>query len=357
MYSVHRSDHRFVRPVTIMPRVIVVDISAHCADAAMLDAAGGAIYGAYHFDAAAPFPGHHGQQCYQVYPLAVTPLRAHPDFCAEQALGGCNPKTGLPIAAAYLERIAERWGAPQVFPDVVVADASDYRDTYAALLNDCLDGDFDRVPAWVLQARRHRTLRVRQKTTRAGSMVPEIFLVDYLATDGSRGCFGIDMRRHVDLSVPRPACASGWSTPSEILQAVEKQFSRCADMDRARYTAFEVPVDGRLLREGFFWASDVLQDEVLKITSVAPGASRFIVSYLDEKNQPCQISLRVALHGAARLSGAMDWLDIVVAVEEACASYPGFDHQRYRVAEVSDGVRTQREIFLPRMQAAERQAA
>ena len=353
MYSAHRS----VRPVIIRPRVIVLDISAHCADTAMLDAAGGAIYGAYHFDAAAPFPGHHGQQSYQVYPLAITPLRAHPDFCAERALGGCNPKTGLPMAAAYLERIAERYGAPQVFPDVVVADASSYADAYAAILNNCLHGDFDRVPAWVRQARQHKTLRVRQKTAPAGSMAPETFLVDYLAADGSRGCFGIDMRHHVDLSLPRPACASGWSTPSEILQAVEKQFSHCADIDRASYTAFEVPVHGQLLREGFFWSSDVLQDEVLKIGSAAPGASCFTVSYLNEENQSCQLGLRVALHGAARLSGAVDWLDIVVAVEEACAAYPGFDPQRYRVAEVSDGVRTQREMFLPRVQVAERQAA
>ncbi len=344
-------------PVVIQPRVIVVDISAQCADAVMLDAAGGAIYGAYHFDAAAPFFDANGQQCYQVYPLAVTPLRDAAGFCAERALGGRNPKTGLPLAAAYLERIAERYGPPQVFPDVMIADAGNYGDAYAAILNDCLRSGFDRVPAWVLQARRHKTLRVRRKNVPAGSMAPETFLVDYLAADGSRGCFGIDMRNHVDLSLPRPACASGWSTPSEILQAVEKQFSRCADIDRAQYTAFEVPVRGRLLREGFFWSSDVLEDEVLKITSAAPGASRFIVSYLNEEHRPCQVSLRVALHGAARLSGAMDWLDIVVAVEEACASYPGFDLQRYRVADVSDGVRTQREMFLPRLLTAERQAA
>lgn len=348
-----------VHPVTIKPRVIVVDISAQCADAAMLDAAGGAIYGAYHFDAAAPFFDTHGQQSYQVYPLAVTPLRDHPGFCAERALGGRNPKTGLPLAASYLEHIAERYGPPQVFPDVVVAgdDKDNYGDAYAAVLNDCLRRDFERVPAWVLQARQHKTLRVRRKTSPAGSRAPETFLVDYLAADGSRGCFGIDMRNHVDLSLPRPACASGWSTPAEILQAVEKQFSRCADIDRAQYTAFEVPVQGRLLREGFFWSSDMLPDEVLKISSAAPGAVRFIVSYLNEENQPCQVSLRVALHGAARLSGTVDWLDIVVAVEDACASYPGFDLQRYRVADVSDGVRTQREMFLPRVLATERQAA
>jgi hypothetical protein len=204
------------------------------------------------------------------------------------------------------------------------------------------------LPAWVLQARQHRTLRVRQKAATAGGMAPETFLVDYIAADGSRGCFGIDMRNHVDLALARPACASGWSTPAEILQAVEKQFSRCADIDRDQYTAFEVPVHGRLLREGFFWASETASDEFLSITSAAPGAARFIVSYLNRDNRPCQVSLRVALHGAARLSGALDWLDIVVAVEEACASYPGFDLQRYRVAEVSDGVRTQREMFLPR---------
>ena len=344
-------------PVTIKPRVIVVDISAQCADAAMLDAAGGAIYGAYHYDAAAPFFDGNGQQSYQVYPLAVTPLRASPDFCASRALGGRNPKSGLPLAAAYLERIAERCGPPQVFPEVVVADASAYCDAYAAVLNDTLRNGFDRVPSWVRQARENKTLRVRQKTAGAGSMAPETFLVDYIAADGSRGCFGIDMRNHVDLTVARPACASGWSTPSEILQAVEKQFSRCADIDRAQYTAFEVPVHGRLLREGFFWATEALPDEVLKITSAAPGSARFIVSYLNHHRQPCQVSLRVALHGAARLSGAMDWLDIVVAVEEACASYPGFDLGRYRLAEVSDGVRIQREMFLPQALAAERQAA
>jgi hypothetical protein len=349
MYSAH--------PITIKPRVIVVDISAQCANAAMLDAAGGAIYGAYHYDAAAPFFDSNGQPSYQVYPLAITPLRESPDFCAERALGKRHPETGLPLAAAYLERIAECSGPPQVFPDVVVADASQYCDAYAALLNDCLHSGFDRVPAWVLQARQHKTLRVRQKAPKAGGMAPETFFVDYLAADGSRGCFGIDMRNHVDLALARPACASGWSTPAEILQAVEKQFSRCADIDRAQYTAFEVPVHGRMLREGFFWASEALEDEVLKITCVAPGAARFIVSYLNCDHQPCQVSLRVALHGAARLSGALDWLDIVVAVEEACASYPGFDLQRYRVADVSDGVLTQREMFLPQPLVAERQAA
>ena len=347
------SDH----PVTIRPRVIVVDISAQCADAAMLDAAGGAIYGAYHYDAAVPFIDSRGQQFYQVYPLAVTPLRVSPAFCAERALGAGIPKTGLPLSAAFLERIAERYGAPQAFPDVVIADASRYRDAYAALLNDCLRKGFDRVPAWVLQARRHKTLRVRQGASPAGGMAPEILLVDYIAADGSRGCFGIDMRKHVDLSLPRPACGSGWSTPSEILQAVEKQFSRCADIDRAQYDAFEVSINGRLLREGFFWSSDAPRDEVLKITCAAPGAARFIVSYLDRDNFPRQVALRVALHGASRLSGAMDWLDIVVAVEQACASYPGFDLQRYRLAEVSDGVRTQREMFLPQALAAEREAA
>jgi len=345
------------RTVIIKPRVIVVDISAQCADAAMLDAAGGAIYGAYHYDAAAPFFDSNGQQAYQVFPLAITPLRDHPEFCAERALGGRNPKTGLPLAASYLEQIAERYGAPQVFPEVVIADGADYADTYAAVLNDCLRGEFHRLPAWVVQARQHRTLRVRQKAARAGGMKPETFLVDYIAADGSRGCFGIDMRNHVDRTLARPACASGWSTPAEILQAVEKQFSRCADIDRSQYTAFEVPVHGRLLREAFFWASPALPDEVLKITSAGPGSARYVVSYLNRDLQPCQLSLRVALHGAARLSGAIDWLDIVVAVEEACASYPGFDLQRYRVAEVSDGLRIQRELFLPQPLAAERQAA
>lgn len=349
MFSAH--------PVTIKPRVIVVDISAQCADAAMLDAAGGAIYGAYHYDAAAPFFDSNGQPSYQVYPLAITPLRPSPDFCARRALGGRNPKTGLPLNAAYLERITERCGPPQVFPDVVIADASEYCDAYAAVLNDTLRNGFNRVPAWVLQATQHNTLRVRQKAAKAGSMAPETFLVDYIAADGSRGCFGIDMRNHVDLTVARPACASGWSTPAEILQAVEKQFSRCADIDRAQYAAFEVPVHGRLLREGFFWATEALPDEILKITSVAPGSARFVVCYLNHDLQPCQVSLQVALHGAARLSGAMDWLDIVVAVEQACASYPGFDLQRYRLAEVSDGIRTQREMFLPQALAAQRQAA
>jgi hypothetical protein len=349
MFSAH--------PVTIKPRVIVVDISAQCADAAMLDAAGGAIYGAYHYDAAAPFLDGDGQQSYQVYPLAVTPLRESPGFCAERALGGRNPKTGLPLAAAYLQRIAERYGPPQVFPDVLLADASAYRDAYAAVLNGCLQGGFKRLPAWVLQATQHKTLQVRRKAARARGMEPETFLVDYIAADGSRGCFGIDMRNHVDLALARPACASGWSTPSEILQAVEKQFSRCADIDRAQYTTFEVPVHGRLLRESFFWAAEALPDEVLKIGSAAPGSGRFIVSYLNRDSQPCQVSLRVALHGIARLSGALDWLDIVVAVEQACASYPGFDLQRYRLAEVSDGIRTQREMFLPQALAAQRQAA
>jgi hypothetical protein len=349
MYSSH--------PVTIKPRVVVVDISARCADAAMLDIAGGAIYGAYHYDAAAPFVGSDGQVSYQVYPLAITPLRASPDFSAERALNGCIPMTGLPLAAAYLERIAERCGPPQVFPDVVIADAGAYCDAYAALLDDCLRNGYNRLPDWVRQARQQRTLRVRRKASEAGSMAPETFLVDYIAADGSRGCFGIDMRQHVDRGIARPACESGWSTPSEILQAVEKQFSRCADIDRAQYTAFEVPVHGRLLREAFFWASDVLPDEVLKIASAAPGSARFIVSYLDRDLQPRQVGLRVALHGAARLSGAMDWLDIVVAVEQGCASYPGFDLQRYRVAEVSDGVRIQRELFLPQALPAERQAA
>jgi hypothetical protein len=349
MSSAHR--------VTIRPRVIVVDISAQCADAAMLDAAGGAIYGAYHYDAAAPFFDSSGQACHQVYPLAITPLRESPDFCAERALGGRHPKTGLPLAAAYLARIAERSGPPQVFPDVVIADASQYADAYATVLNDSLCGGFDRLPAWVLQARQHKTLRVRQKAATAGVMAPETYLVDYLAADGSRGCFGIDMRHHVDLALARPACASGWSTPAEILQAVEKQFSRCADIDRDQYAAFDVPVHGRMLREGFFWASETLEDEVLEITSAAPGAARYIVSYLNHDNQPCQVSLRVALHGAARLSGALDWLDIVVAVEEACASYPGFDLGRYRIAEVSDGVRSQREMFLPQPLIAVRQAA
>ena len=343
------------QPVIIKPRVIVVDVSAQCADAALLDAAGGAIYGAYHYDAAAPFFNSDGMQAYQMYPLAITPLRDNPGFCARRALGDKNPQSGLPMAATYLERIAERCGAPQVFSDVVVADRSQYQAAYADVLNRCLQDGFDRLPAWVLQARQHKTLRVRQKATAAGRMAPESFLVDYIATDGARGCFGIDMRNHVDLSLPRPACASGWSTPAEILQAVEKQFSRCADIDRGMYQAFEVPVHGRLLRDAFFWASEADQDEVLHIAS--QGLGRFTAFYLNSSGQSCEMRLQVALHSAARLSGAMDWLDIVVAVEQACAYWPGFEVGRYRVAEVSDGVRTQREMFLPQPAIAERQAA
>ena len=334
-------------PVTIKPRLVVVDVSAQCADAALLDASGGAIYGAYLYDAAAPFFNSEGVQCYQVYPLAITPLRPNPGFSAERALGGKNPKTGLPLAAAYLERIAERCGPPQVFPDVVVSEPSQYAQAYAGVMNQRLLEGFDRLPAWVRQAQQHKTLRVRQKSTSRDRMAPETFLIDYIAADGSRGCFGIDMRNHVDRSLPRPACVSGWSTPSEILQAVEKQFSRCADITRDQYQAFEVPVHGRLLREAFFWSSEAVHDEVLKISSDAPGSGRFTVRYLSVAGRPCEMGVKVTLHGQARLSGALDWLDIVVAVEQACASYPGFDSGRYRVAEVSDGVRSQREMFLP----------
>jgi hypothetical protein len=345
------------QPVTIQPRVIVVDVSAKCSDAALLDAAGGAIYGAYHYDAAAPFTGADGRLAYQVYPLAVTPLRQTPGFSAERALGGMNPKTGLPLAAAYLEQIAERFGAPQVFPDVTVSDPAGYRQAYADVMNDCVLSGFNRLPAWVVQARQHRTLRVRQRALTAGRTAPESFLVDYIAADGSRGCFGIDMRNHVDRSLPRPACASGWSTSAEILQAVEKQFSRCADINRGDYHAFEVPVHGRLLREAFFWSAEASHDEVLQVHSAAPGSGRFTVSYLGPQGQPCEVELRVALHGAARLSGALDWLDIVVAIEQECAAYPAFDLARYSVIEVSDGVRTQREMFLPQARAEVRQAA
>lgn len=345
-----------VQPVIIRPRVIVVDISAQCADAALLDAAGGAIYGAYHYDAAAPFADGNGALCYQVYPLAITPLRQAHGFSAQRALGGKNPVTGMPLALAYLDTIAERFGPPQEFPAVAVDNPADYQQAYADLLNDCRQGAFNRLPLWATQARRHKTLRVRQKRSAAGKMAPESFLIDYIAADGSRGCFGIDMRNHVDKSLPRPACASGWSTPAEILQAVEKQFSRCADIRREDYQAFEVPMQGRLLRENFFWADDIGQDEVLQVRGNAAGGC-FTVSYLNHQGRPCEVELKVALHGAARLAGAIDWLDIVVAIEQECAGYPGFDLGRYRVAEVSDGVRSQRELFLPHSRADVRQAA
>ena len=343
--------------VTIKSRLVVVDVSAQCADAALLDASGGAIYGAYHYDAAAPFFDGDGVQCYQVYLLAITPLRANPGFSAERALGGRNPKTGLPLAAAYLERIAERCGPPQRFPDVFVPEYGQYAQAYAGVMNQRLLDGFDRLPGWVLQAQRHKTLRVRRASAAGDRMAPESFLVDYLAADGSRGCFGVDMRNHVDRSLPRPACATGWSTPSEILVAVEKQFSRCADIDRDQYQAFEVPVHGRLLREAFFWSSEAVHDEVLKITSDASGSGQFAVRYLAVDGRPCEVGVKVTLHGAARRSGALDWLDIVVAVEQDCASYPGFDTDRYRIAEVSDGVRSQREMFLPQPLAALPQAA
>jgi hypothetical protein len=345
-----------VQPVTIQPRVIVVDVSAQCADAALLDAAGGAIYGAYHYDAAAPFTDGNGTLCYQVYPLAITPLRQTPGFSAERALGDKNPGTGMPLALAYLDTIAQRFGPPQEFPAVTIADPANYRQAYADILNACQCGAFNRLPLWASEAKRNKTLRVRQKPSTAGKMAPESFLIDYIAADGSRGCFGIDMRNHVDKSLPRPACASGWSTPAEILQAVEKQFSRCADIRREDYQAFEVPVHGRLLREGFFWAEDISQDEVLRIRGNAAG-SAFTVFYLNQQGRPCEVALKVALHGAARLAGMIDWLDIVVAIEQECAAYPGFDLFRYRVAEVSDGVRTQRELFLPQSRTDVRQAA
>lgn len=345
-----------VQPVIIQPRVIVVDVSAQCADAALLDAAGGAIYGAYHYDAAAPFADGNGTLCHQVYPLAITPLRETPGFSAERALGHKNPSTGLPLALTYLDVIAERFGPPQVFPAVTVADPASYREVYADILNACQRGGFNRLPLWAIQAKRHKTLRVRQRPAAAGKFAPESFLIDYIAADGSRGCFGIDMRNHVDNSLPRPACASGWSTPAEILQAVEKQFSRCADIRRDDYQAFEVPVHGKLLREGFFWADDIGGDEVLQVRGNAAG-NRFTVFYQNRQGQPCEVDLKVALHGTARLAGVIDWLDIVVAIEQESAAYPGFDLSRYRVVEVSDGVRTQRELFLPQPPAEVRQAA
>lgn len=345
-----------VQPLIIQPRVIVVDVSAQCADAALLDAAGGAIYGAYHYDAAAPFADANGALCYQVYPLAITPLRPTPGFSAERALGARNPKSGLPLALAYLDEIAERFGAPQVFPDVVVADPASYREVYAGLLNECQRGGaFNRLPLWASQASRHKTLRVRQRASSAGKSAPESLLIDYIAADGSRGCFGIDMRNHVDKSLPRPACASGWSTPAEILRAVEKQFSRCADIRREDYQTYEVPVHGKLLRESFFWADDIAPDEVLRVRARAGNA--YTVSYPNAQGQACEIELKVALHGAARLAGAIEWLDIVVAIEQECAAYPGFDPERYRVVEISDGLRVQREMFLPQIPVEVRQAA
>jgi hypothetical protein len=345
-----------VQPVIIQPRVIVVDVSAQCADASLLDAAGGAIYGAYHYDAAAPFADGNGTLCYQVYPLAITPLRPTPGFSAERALGDRNPSTGMPLAVAYLDTIAERYGPPQEFPAMTVADPADYRQAYADILNDCQRGAFKRLPLWATEAMQQKTLRVRQKHSAAGKMAPESFLIDYIAADGSRGCFGIDMRNHVDKSLPRPACASGWSTPAEILQAVEKQFSRCADIRREDYQAFEVPVHGRLLREAFFWAEDIGQDEALQVRGNAAGTC-FTVFYLNRQGRPCKVELKVALHGAARLAGTIDWLDIVVAIEQECAGYPGFDLDRYRVVDVSNGIRSQRELFLPHSRVDVRQAA
>jgi len=349
MYSTH--------PVTIKPRVIVVDISAQCADAAMLDAAGGAIYGAYHYDAAAPFHDADGALSYTVYPLAITPLRENAGFCADKALAGKNPKTGLPLKASFLEVIAQRFGAPQVFPDVAIPDRSLYAEVYAEIMNACLASGFDRLPSWVMAACKHKTLRVRQKPQPAGSLAPESYLVDYITADGSRGSFGIDMRNHVDKTLPRPACADGWSTPAEILQAVEKQFSRCADIVREQYQFFEVPVHGRLLREAFFWSPEADHDELLKVRGTAPGSGHFTISYLNREGHECEVDLKVVVRGAALRSGALDWLDLVVAIEQECAAYPGFDPERYRVAEVSDGVRTQREMFLPQARAAVRQAA
>jgi hypothetical protein len=343
--------------ITIKPRIIVVDISAQCTDAAMLDAAGGAIYGAYHYDAAAPYCHADGTECYTVYPLAVTPLRESAGFSADKALAGKNPKTGLPLKAAYLQLISERFGPPQAFPDVVIADRSQYADSYAEILNCCLASGFDKFPSWVTKARKHKTLKVRQKPQPAGRLAPESYLVDYITADGSRGCFGIDMRNHVDKSLPRPACSAGWSTPAEILQAVEKQFSRCADIAREQYEAFEVPVHGRVLREAFFWSPDAAHDDVLRIHSAAPDSGQFTISYLNRAGRECEVDLKVVVRGAAFRSGMLDWLDIVVAIEQECANYPGFDLERYSVAEVSDGVRTQREMFLPQPPIALRQAA
>lgn len=346
--------------VIIKPRVIVVDISMHCVDQALLDAAGGAIYGAYHYDEAAPSLHENGSASYVVHPLTVTPLRPVEGFSAERALGAKHAKQakkGMPIAAEYLNIVAERFGPPQIFPDVVIADKSDYAKAYADILNSCLAHAHKKVPLWVSQIKNKKTLRVRQKSLAAKAVAssPEHFLIDYIAADGSRACFGIDMRNHVDAALPRPASAAGWSTPAEILSAVEKQFSRCADIDRADYAAFEVPAGGRLLRESFFWAREPGEDEVLRVRSAVPGSGRFTLSYISVNGIAYEIDLRIAVNRGAGLLGSIDWLDIAVAIEEECMSYPGFDTERYSVIEISDGARTQRELFLP-CRASEQQA-
>jgi hypothetical protein len=335
--------------VIIKPRVIVVDVSMHCIDQALLDAAGGAIYGAYHYDEAAPVVHEDGSASYVVYPLAVTPLRAIEGFSAERALGEKHARNGMPIAAEYLNIVSERFGPPQVFPDVLIGDQSDYQNAYANILNSCLAQPHKKVPLWVSQIRNKKVLRVRQKTlaSKSEELAPEHFLIDYLTADGARASFGVDMRNHVDLSLPRPASAAGWSTPAEILCAIEKQFSRCADVNRDDYEAFEVFAGGRLLRESFFWARAAGEDEVLQVRSTVPGSGRFTLSYISVSGIPYEIDLRIAVNHGAGLLGSVDWLDIAVAIEEECMSYPGFDADRYSVIEISDGARTQTEMFLP----------
>lgn len=349
----------FSHSVIIKPRVIVVDVSAHCQDQALLDAAGGAIYGAYHYDEAAPVVHENGSSSYIVYPLAITPLRPVSGFSAERALGKKHAKNGMPIAAEYLNIIRERFGPPQVFPDVVIADKSLYRKTYADILNSCMAQPHKIYPLWVSQAKNRKILRVRQKQrfSKTGEPAPENFLVDYITAEGARASFGIDMRNHVDLALPRPASAAGWSTPAEILRAVEKQFSRCAEIDREHYDAFEVPVGGRLLRESFFWARQPGEDEVLRVHSTVPGSGRFTISYISVDGADCEIDLRIAVNNGSGLLGSVDWLDIVVAIEEECAAYPGFDPDRYSVIEIFDGARIHAEMFLPQPPADVREAA
>jgi hypothetical protein len=341
--------------VIIKPRVIVVDVSAHCIDQSLLDAAGGAIYGAYHYDEAAPVVREDGSASYIVYPLALTPLREVAGFSVERALGEKHAKNGMAIAAEYLNIITERFGPPQLFPDVVIADKNLYQETYAEILNSCLSHPHKKVPLWVSQIKNKQTLRVRKKCVlaQAAQPAPETFLIDYIAADGARASFGIDMRNHVDAALPRPASAAGWSTPAEILCAIEKQFSRCADIKRADYQAFEVPVGARLLRESFFWAREPGEDEVLRVRSAVPGSGRFTLSYISVSGIPCEIDLRIAVNNGAGLLGAVDWLDIAVAIEEECMNYPGFDLERYSVIEISDGARVQTEMFLPQRRRAE----
>jgi hypothetical protein len=350
--------------VIIKPRVIVVDVSMHCIDDALLDAAGGAIYGAYHYDEAAPVLHENGIASYIAYPLCVTPLREVDGFSAERALGEKHArfaKSGMPIAAEYLNIVTERFGPPQTFPDVVLTDKKHYQQAYADILNSCLALAHKKLPLWVSRIRNKKTLQVRQKSiaVQNAAPVPEHFLIDYLAADGSRASFGIDMRHHVDPALPRPASGAGWSTPAEILCAVEKQFSRCADINRADYEAFEVPAGGRMLRESFFWAREPGEDEVLRVRSTVPGSGRFTLSYLSVTGIPYEIDLRIAVNNGAGLLGSVDWLDIAVAIEEECMSYPGFDPDRYSVIEISDGARTQTEMFLPHRDAvrSERAAA